>query len=233
MSAALFIKICQKWKANRNCLCKHTLMRVVLDRQMPLFWALVTSQMSQLWCWFENKCFRAPRGGTLPGFSSQADSENPYFLAIYARSQHDFIGLSLFWPRFRFSHAITMADMSCEEEKLVNAWRTGAQMMYGKHVAYLCQHICLVHHLQNEELFFVFHKFMRCQLDDEYSLHGVYAIYSMWLPFSPPKAVTTEGNSGLGVLRGWQRGIGTWWCWCWWDKCLSHERQPRTRKLQP
>jgi len=44
----------------------------------------------------------------LPGFSSQADSENPYFLAIYARSQHDFIGLSLFWPRFGFSRAITI-----------------------------------------------------------------------------------------------------------------------------
>lgn len=37
--------------------------------------------------------------------------------------------------------AIKDTSMSCAE-KPVNACGTGAQMMYGKHVAYLCQHIC-------------------------------------------------------------------------------------------
>lgn len=48
---------------------------------------------------------------------------------------------------------------------------------------YMC--FCTRTDSHRHELFFVFHKFRRRQSDEEYSLQGVYAIYSMWLPSLP------------------------------------------------
>lgn len=117
---------------------------------------------------------------------------------------HKFIGLSLFLASV-WGSSVTIAikdtSMSCAENP-VNAWGTGAQMMHGKHVAYLCQHICPfpTRKARNCFSFFINSYVVNWTM----SIH--YTAYTQYIPcdcLQAPRKLWQRGNWGpkkMGLL---------------------------------